>query len=162
MQRVAYRKIFHSCLPAFSNSMKRMRAVSTRPYPDVPDVLSLLQADGWTLAICTNKPHAVTTRLLADLGVDHHFAAVLGGDSLPVGKPDPEPVLAVLRAVGGDGRRSVIVGDHANDLAAGQAAGIATILARYGYGGGSVNELTPAAAIDSFAQLPDAIARLFD
>jgi phosphoglycolate phosphatase len=152
MQRVAYRKIFHSCLPAFSNSMKRMRAVSH----------AHIQADGWTLAICTNKPHAVTTRLLADLGIDHHFAAVLGGDSLPVGKPDPEPVLAVLRAVGGDGRRSVIVGDHANDLAAGQAAGIATILARYGYGGGSVNELTAAAAIDSFAQLPDAIARLFD
>ena len=81
---------------------------------------------------------------------------------MPVGKPDPEPVLAVLRAVGGDGRRSVIVGDHANDLAAGQAAGIATILASYGYGGGSVNELTAAAAINSFAQLPDAIARLFD
>ena len=55
-----------------------------------------------------------------------------------------------------------MVGDHANDLIAGQAAGITTILASYGYGGGSVKGLTPAAAIDSFAQLPDAIARLFD
>jgi phosphoglycolate phosphatase-like HAD superfamily hydrolase len=55
-----------------------------------------------------------------------------------------------------------MVGDHANDLIAGQAAGIATILARYGYGGGSVKQLTPAAAIDSFAQVPGALARLFD
>lgn len=153
---------FSQLLAGFLELYEANASRLTRPYPDVPDVLSLLQADGWTLAICTNKPHAVTTRLLADLGIDHHFAAVLGGDSLPVGKPDPEPVLAALRAVGGDGRRSAMVGDHANDLAAGQAAGIATILARYGYGGGSVKELTPAAAIDSFAQLPDAIARLFD
>jgi phosphoglycolate phosphatase len=112
---------FSELLAGFLELYEANASRLTRPYPDVPDVLSLLQADGWTLAICTNKPHAVTTRLLADLGIDHHFAAVLGGDSLPVGKPDPEPVLAVLRAVGGDGRRSVIVGDHANDLAAGQA-----------------------------------------
>lgn len=155
-------KDFAALLAHFLELYEANASGLTRPYPDVPDVLASLQAKGWTLAICTNKPQAVTRQLLADLGLDRHFTAVLGGDSLPVGKPDPEPVLAALRAVGGDARRSAMVGDHANDLAAGQAAGIAAIFARYGYGSGSTTGLTPQATIDSFAELPAVLARLFD
>ena len=81
---------------------------------------------------------------------------------MPVGKPDPEQVLAALHAVGGDQRRSAMVGDHANDLAAGQAAGIATILARYGYGRGSVKELTQPPRTNSVAHCLTQLLRLFD
>jgi phosphoglycolate phosphatase len=153
---------FAALLARFLERYEAQASNLTRPYPDVPDVLATLRADGWALAICTNKPQATTRRLLAELGLDHHFTAVLGGDSLPVGKPDPAPVMAALRAVGGDARRSAMVGDHANDLAAGQAAGIAVILARYGYGGASTTGLAPSATIDSFAELPAALARLFE
>jgi phosphoglycolate phosphatase-like HAD superfamily hydrolase len=53
-----------------------------------------------------------------------------------------------------------MVGDHANDLAAGRAAGMVTILARYGYGEASTIGLAPHAAIDSFAELPAVLARV--
>ena len=137
---------FSQLLAGFLELMKRMRSRLTRPYPDVPDVLSLLQADGWTLAICTNKPHAVTTRLLADLGIDRHFAAVLGGDSLPVGKPDPERCSSPARrrrgwAPLGHGRR------RCQRPGCGPSGRNCNDPRRYGYGGGSVKELTAAAAI---------------
>ena len=133
----------------------------TQPFPAVPAVLDRLRRDGWGLAICTNKPYAVTRRLLADLQLDGQFAAVFGGDSFPVGKPDPGPVIAALHALDGDPRRSAMVGDHANDLTAGRGAGVATIFARYGYGGASVAGLTPDVTIGTFADLPGVLDGLF-
>jgi phosphoglycolate phosphatase len=152
---------FPELLGYFLKSYEANVSRLSRPYPQVPDVLSLLYADGWTLAVCTNKPHAMATRLLADLDIAHHFAAIIGADSVPAGKPDPDAVLATLRAVDGDRNRAAIVGDHANDLTAGQAAGISTILASYGYGGASTRGLSPSVTIGSFAELPRAISHLF-
>lgn len=152
---------FTALLRKFLQLYKADAGTQTRPYPQVPAVLDRLRRDGWALAICTNKPQAVTHQLLANLGLDQHFAAVFGGDSLPVGKPDPAPVIAALHAVGGDPRRSAMVGDHANDVSAGRAAGVATIFARYGYGGASAAGPAPDATIDTFAELPGALDALF-
>lgn len=152
---------FGALLRRFLQLYEADAGTRTQPFPAVPAVLDRLRRDGWALAICTNKPYAVTRRLLADLQLDGQFAAVLGGDSFPVGKPDPGPVIAALEAVGGDPRHSAMVGDHANDLTAGRGAGVATIFARYGYGGASVAGSTPDAAIGTFADLPDALERLF-
>ncbi|MCC6777559.1 MAG: phosphoglycolate phosphatase [Hyphomicrobiales bacterium] len=135
-------------------------ADTTQPYPGVPEGLAALAAAGYALAICTNKPQVVTEKMLGALGLAPHFAAVYGGDRLAVSKPDPAPLLAALRDVGGDARRAAMVGDHANDLAAGRAAGVATILARYGYGEASTAGLTPHATIDTFAELPAVLARV--
>lgn len=152
---------FPALLARLLASYEANASVLTRPYPDVPAVLASLRASGWMLAVCTNKPQAVTGRLLADLALDRYFAAVLGADGVAARKPDPAPVLAALRAVGGDARRAAMVGDHANDITAGQAAGIVAIFARYGYGGASVAQLAPDASIDSFGELPNVLARLF-
>jgi phosphoglycolate phosphatase len=152
---------FGALLRRFLQLYEADAGTRTQPFPAVPAVLDRLRRDCWALAICTNKPYAVTRRLLADLQLDGQFAAVFGGDSFPVGKPDPGPVIAALEAVGGDPRRSAMVGDHANDLTAGRGAGVATIFARYGYGGASVAGSTPDAAIGTFADLPDALERLF-
>ncbi|MGD9766063.1 MAG: phosphoglycolate phosphatase [Pseudolabrys sp.] len=152
---------FTALLRRFLQLYEADAGARTRPYPGVPSVLDRLQRNGWALAICTNKPHAVTRRLLADLDLDGRFAAVFGGDSLPVGKPDPGPVIAALHAVGGNPRRAAMVGDHANDLIAGRAAGVATIFARYGYGGASRAGIAADATIDTFEDLPEALDGLF-
>lgn len=46
---------FSQLLAGFLELYETNASRLTRPYPDVPDVLSLLQADGWTLAICTTS-----------------------------------------------------------------------------------------------------------
>ena len=62
--------------------------------------------DGWQLAVCTNKPEAAARSLLGALGLAHYFAAIGGGDSFPVRKPDPAHLLATLKAAGGDAARA--------------------------------------------------------
>jgi phosphoglycolate phosphatase len=109
-------------------------AVATRPYPGVAETLHALTGDGWKLAVCTNKPEAAARILLGALGLAPLFAAIGGGDSFPVRKPDPAHLLATLRAAGGVPELAVMSGDHANDVAAAQGAGVKCIFAAWGYG----------------------------
>lgn len=131
----------------------------TRPYPGVLEGLRALTAAGWQLAVCTNKPEAAARTLLAALGLLEMLAAVGGGDSFPVRKPDPEHMLATLRLAGGEPGAAVAVGDHRNDVAAARGAGVPCIFAAWGYGGPEMAEGAAAVARD-FAEARASAERL--
>jgi phosphoglycolate phosphatase len=127
-------------------------ADKTRPYSGVPETLDRLRARGLELAVISNKNVDLCRKVLALLGIDGYFSAVLGADSLPFRKPSPEPVLMMLRDFGVSAGEAVMVGDSINDIAAGQGAGVVTVGCMYGFG----NRLELAEAdyrIDSFAEL---------
>jgi phosphoglycolate phosphatase len=132
-------------------------AVETRPYPGVAEALNSLTGEGWLLAVCTNKPEAAARSLLGALGLAHYFAAIGGGDSFPVRKPDPAHLLATLTAAGGEPAHAVMAGDHANDVAAARGAALPCIFAAWGYGPLAMADGAAAVAHD-FAELA-AIAR---
>ncbi|MBR0664261.1 HAD-IA family hydrolase [Roseomonas hellenica] len=106
----------------------------TRPFPGIAAMLGALSDAGWRLAVCTNKPEAPARALLGSLGLAPHLAAIGGGDSFPVKKPDPRHLLATLEAAGGRAEAAVMLGDHANDIDAARGAGIPAIFAGWGYG----------------------------
>jgi phosphoglycolate phosphatase len=118
----------------FSADYQAHAAVATRPYLGVADALRSLSGEGWRLAVCTNKPERAARALLAALGLASFFAAIGGGDSFPVRKPDPAHLLATLKQAGGEPERAVMAGDHANDIAAARGAGLPCIFAAWGYG----------------------------
>ena len=134
-------------------------AVETRAFPGAIEALGLLQAQGWRLAVCTNKPVAATHALLDALGLGHLFAAVGGGDSFPVRKPDPAHLLMTLAAAGGSAEAAVMVGDHRNDVAAAAGAGVPCIFAAWGYGPAAMAE-GAAAVAEGFADVPGLAQRL--
>ncbi|MFV2091966.1 MAG: HAD hydrolase-like protein, partial [Hyphomicrobiales bacterium] len=55
-------------------------------YPGVLTALETYRAAGVTMAVCTNKLEAPSRLLLESLGVTDYFAAIVGGDTLPVRK----------------------------------------------------------------------------
>jgi phosphoglycolate phosphatase len=136
-------------------------AVETRPYRGVADALRSLAQEGWRLAVCTNKPETAARSVLAALGLAQYFAAIGGGDSFPVRKPDPAHLLATLQAAGGEPAHAVMAGDHANDVAAARGAGVPCIFAAWGYGPLAMAQGAVAVAQD----FPDLVAiarRLLD
>jgi len=133
--------------------------VETVLYPGAMDALRALAAEGWRLAVCTNKPEAAARVLLDHVGLLPMLAAVGGGDSFPVRKPDPDHVRLTLAAAGGDAHEAIMVGDHHNDIAAGHGAGLATIFAAWGYGGAEMAAGADAVA-EGFADVPDLCRRL--
>jgi phosphoglycolate phosphatase len=104
----------------------------TQLFPGITALLEALLAEGWRLAVCTNKPVIPARAVLAHFGVAEKFRAIGGGDSFPTRKPDPAHLLATMGLAGGG--RAVMLGDHANDMLAARGAGIPGIFAGWGYG----------------------------
>lgn len=145
-------------LPVFLDHYAAHIADGTRPYPGAAAALDRLAARGATLAICTNKPVALSAALVAALGWSGRFAANLGGDSLAVRKPDPAHLLATIAAAGGDPATTVFVGDTAVDVAAARAAGVPVIVCAFGFADRPAAELGGDAVIADFAGLDAALA----
>ena len=109
-------------------------AEATQLYPGAEDALDRLLAQGWTLAVCTNKPQHAAQLLLSALGVAGRFAAIGGGDRFAAMKPDPRHLLGTIQAAGGSTARALMVGDHSNDVHAATGSGVRAIFAGWGYG----------------------------
>ena len=146
-------------LDAFLADYGAAAAVETRPFPGIPDALDALAAQGWRLAVCTNKPEAPARDLLAALGLEHRFAALGGGDSFPTRKPDPAHLLATIAAAGGMGEGAVMIGDHRNDVVAARGAGIPCVFVGWGYGPPAMAEGAPIVATP--ASLPAGLGAAF-
>ncbi|MGM8898228.1 MULTISPECIES: phosphoglycolate phosphatase [unclassified Psychrobacter] len=126
----------------------------TVAYPDVDNGLKKLKAAGYTLALVTNKPIRFVPKILQSFGWQDVFVEVLGGDSLPVKKPDPAPLLYVCDTLNVTPDQAVMIGDSRNDILAGQNANMDTLGLSYGYNyGQDIRELNPTRAFDDFATL---------
>lgn len=133
-------------------------ADSTRLYDGAEAAIEALAAEGYRLAICTNKPLALAEKLLSALNVREHFAGMIGADSLPVRKPDPRPYAAAVAQAGGDVRRSFLLGDTETDVKTARAAGVRVALVGFGPEGAAISRLAPDHVLDGFTGLP-ALAR---
>lgn len=83
--------------------------------------------------IVTNKPARMTKPLLSALGLSSRVACQISGDTIPERKPHPAPLLLACEQTGVAPARSVYIGDSSRDIEAGQAAGMFTVAAAYGY-----------------------------
>lgn len=107
----------------------------TVPFAGIDAVLGALA--GWRIpwGIVTNKPAWLTDPLLAALALPVAPDCVVSGDTAARPKPHPDPLLHAAGLLGHDPARCWYVGDHARDIIAGRAAGMATLAACYGYMG---------------------------
>ena len=96
-------------------------------------LLDWLDDESLPWGIVTNKPERMTSPLLRALELTDRAACAVSGDTLPQRKPDPAPLLYASRLTRVPPSDTVYVGDAARDIAAGRAAGMATVAAAYGY-----------------------------
>ena len=108
-------------------------AVHTRLFPGIEDVLHALEERACAWGIVTNKPHRLTRLLLDALGIAERPACVVCGDRVVHPKPHPEPLRQALRLLRAAPAQCLFVGDSPDDVAAGRAAAVRTLVARYGY-----------------------------
>lgn len=131
---------------------------ATIPYPNVTTTLNTLKEKGYTLAIVTNKPFAFVEPILEGLGLNGLFELILGGDSLPLKKPDPAPLLHVCETLSISEEQSLMVGDSKNDILAANACAMQSVGVTYGYNyGESISIYDPDMVIDNFGDLLKAL-----
>ena len=105
----------------------------THPFDGVEAMLSALEAAGIPWGIVTNKATRFTTPIVAGLGLAKRAAVVVCGDTTPHAKPHPEPLWHAARAMGLAPEDVVYVGDDLRDAQAARAAGMAMVVATWGY-----------------------------
>jgi phosphoglycolate phosphatase len=144
--------------PIFFEYYEQHIADDSHPFAGVETALDALAAHGMTLAICTNKPELLARDLVAALGWQDRFAAIVGGDTLPQRKPDPAPVHEAIRRAGGG--RAVFIGDSISDTEAACAAGIPCVALTFGYSDRPADQLGATLLVDHYDQLLPALERL--
>ena len=129
-------------------------------FPGVVACLDRCRAEGWRLAVCTNKMEYSSKILLEKLGALDYFAFVCGQDTFGVAKPDPKPLVETVAKVGGSLARSVMVGNSVTDIKTARAAGMPVIAVDFGYTDVPVAELGPDRVISHFDALYEAVLNL--
>lgn len=105
----------------------------TRLFDGVQAVLDSLRGRNILWGVVTNKSGTLAEPLLKRLGLYSQSVACVYGDSLPVCKPDPLPLLHVCERASVAPEDCVFVGDDARDIQAGHAAGMVSVAAGWGY-----------------------------
>jgi 2-phosphoglycolate phosphatase len=114
-------------------------AVKSRLFDGIAELLSGLQEKGIAWGIVTNKIAYLTDQLVPKIGLNH-AACVISGDTTPHPKPHPAPLFEAAKRINVSAEHCWYVGDDLRDIQAGQAAGMTTIAAAWGYCG----EIAPA------------------
>ena len=117
----------------FLDVYRRELAQHGAPFHGVAELLTGIEDAGSRWGIVTNKPEALARALMPLLGWESRCAALVGGDTLPVHKPDPAPLLHAAKQVGVAPGDCVYVGDDERDIIAARAAGMPAFAALWGY-----------------------------
>jgi 2-phosphoglycolate phosphatase len=132
-------------LEVFLDHYTRHPVIHTRLLPGVSELLRALQP--LPLGLCTNKRRGAILAVLAELGIDSVFRAIVAGGDTQRYKPDAEPLLELARRLGVPARAIALIGDAPQDILCARAAGARTI----GVAG-------PIASVDALvAARPDAL-----
>ena len=140
--------------PIFLELYAENTSKRSRLYPGIREGIDWLKSQGYLLGCVTNKAAQFTLPLLEDLGVRDDFGIVVSGDTLPVKKPDPAPLLHAARELGVAPAEALMVGDSVSDVKAARAAGFQIVCMSYGYNHGvDIRTAEPDAVIDSLVEL---------
>jgi phosphoglycolate phosphatase len=124
----------------------------TKIYPNLLPILDAAKAAKIPMAVVTNKRESLSAKLLYRLGLQGYFDALVGGDTLPKRKPDPDTIELALARLGCAPQDAIMVGDSEADSDGARAANVACICVSFGYRRVSLEELKADAVIDDYAE----------
>lgn len=106
---------------------------STKPFAGVDQLLAGIEQLGLRWGIVTNRSTALTLPILSACGYLKRASCIVCGDTTDKQKPHPKPLLHACELIGVEPAACVYIGDAITDIAAGRAAGMRTIAAKFGF-----------------------------
>lgn len=116
-------------LDLYTQVMTRQPAL----FDGMADTLQAIEQRGLSWGIVTNKPRRFTMPMVEHMGLDVRAGAVISGDDAPQPKPSPQTLLLACEKMRIDPLQTLYVGDAERDVQAGNAAGMKTLVALFGY-----------------------------
>lgn len=107
--------------------------VDTRLFPEMDELLDLLDDRGLAWGVVTNKYERLARSVIDGLGIGARSAVLVGGDTCERAKPFPDPLLHAASVLSLAPSTVLYVGDDERDVQAARAAGMPVLAAGYGY-----------------------------
>ncbi len=108
-------------------------ASNTYTYPNILQMLDLLRASHVVSAVQSNKPHALTLRLIDELDLGQYFSVVRGYSSEEEKKPSPQFALGFAHDEGLPPAKVFFVGDSVVDIETARNAGMIAVAVTWGF-----------------------------
>ena len=144
---------------AFGESY-RSRSAQIGLYDGIADMLRTLRGRGLKLGIATSKSRVRLDPDLEQTGIAELLDATICGDEVPIAKPDPAPIRALMALLGVAPAAALAVGDGANDVVAAQRAGVEAVGAGYGFHPAACRAAGPEHWIEVPPELPGIVAAI--
>ncbi len=117
----------------FINFYSRNIDKGSKPLEGCIEFLNWAKAKKISMAVCTNKQERLAVDLLKKLDMYKFFEYVAGSDTFSFNKPDPRHLTNVVEIIGGDLKKTVMVGDSEVDAQSAHNAELPFILVKDGY-----------------------------
>ena len=127
-------------------------------YPGMEGTLRALKDKGVKIGVCSNKPGQAAEKVISTFFGDL-FDGVIGQKADIRRKPAPDMPLMLARQFGVQPEECLYIGDSCTDMQTGQAAGMTTVGAVWGFRGRK--ELEESGA-DHLAEKPEDILQIFE
>mgnify|MGYP003575111469 CR=1 FL=1 len=102
-------------------------------FEGMSETLEAIEQRGLRWGIVTNKPRRFTLPIVEVLGLSGRAVAVVSGDDAPQPKPSPQTLFLACERMQLEPQQAIYLGDAERDVQAGQAAGMTTLVALFGY-----------------------------
>ena len=135
---------------ALYREMLRERGI--RVLPGVREWLDHLYQGGWRQAIASSAPHANLEVIVDILELGRYFGAIVSGDDVAHGKPDPEIFLLAARRLDVEPVRCVVIEDAPAGVEGARRAGMHSVGVLFAHDALAADLVTP-----SLADLPPAV-----
>ena len=125
----------------------------------VKEFLKWCKEKNISMAVCTNKQEHLAIDLLKKIGIYDYFEYVAGSNTFDYCKPDPRHLTNVIEILGGEIKRSIMIGDSETDANAAKNAGIPVILLEDGYTEKNTTEIYHNHLIKDFIGIEEIISK---
>jgi phosphoglycolate phosphatase len=125
----------------------------------VEEFLKWCKEKNISMAVCTNKQEHLAIDLLKKIGIYDYFEYVAGSNTFDYCKPDPRHLTNVIEILGGEIKRSIMIGDSETDANAGKNAGIPVVLLEDGYTEKNTTEIYHNHLIKDFVGIEEIISK---
>ena len=145
----------------FINYYKHNLVVDSRLIEGVYDFLNWCKKNNISMAVCTNKQENLAVEFLKKIKIYNFFEYVAGGNTFDYCKPDPRHITNIVEIIGGDLKKTIMIGDSENDAEAAKSAGVPMILLEDGYTEKKVEQIYHNHLIKNFVGIEKIISNYF-
>ena len=133
LSKISDEKIKKDMTKEFIKFYEKNLVVETQLLNGVEKFLLWAKSNEISMGVCTNKQEHLAIELLKKINIYDFFEYVAGGNTFDYCKPDPRHITNMVEIMGGDIRKTIMIGDSENDADAAKSAGVPMILVEDGY-----------------------------